>query len=148
MKMRYLAAGLAVIGLGIGAAAAQSPAEFLANADPGKGSRIFNKCKACHTIDEGGPTRVGPNLWGVIGRPVASMDGYSYSDAMAAFGGVWTVDRLFTYLENPRQVVEGTKMAFVGLPKPEDRANLIAYLNQNSVSPVDLVAAATEGAAQ
>ncbi|MCB1486488.1 MAG: cytochrome c family protein [Bauldia sp.] len=162
MKSRYLAAAIAVLGLGIGGpgigslgglgvgigiAAEQSPVEFFAHADPAKGARTFNKCKACHTIEEGGPARVGPNLWGVIGRPVASKEGYSYSTAMLAQGGTWTVDRLFVYLANPRQVVPGTAMTFVGLPKPQERADLIAYLNQNSGSPVDLVAAAQEGAA-
>ena len=133
---------MVLMGIGLGAAKAQSLSERFAAADPDKGAKIFNKCRACHTIEEGGPIRVGPNLWGVIGRPVASFPDYAYSDAMTAFGGVWTVDRLDTYLVNPRKVVTGTKMTFVGLPKPEDRANLIAYLNQNSSTPVDLAAAA------
>jgi cytochrome c len=121
---------------GYGAACAQSLNDRLAAGDPAKGAKIFNQCRACHTIEEGGPTRVGPNLWGVIGRPVASVEGYAYSDAMRAFGGVWTVDRLDVYLTAPRKMVPGINMTFSGLPKPEQRADVIMFLNQNSPSPL------------
>ncbi|MEQ9690843.1 MAG: cytochrome c family protein [Bauldia litoralis] len=139
--VEWMAAVSVATVVGLGGAHAQSLSERFAVADPAKGQKVFNKCRACHTIEEGGPARVGPNLWGAVGRPVAARD-YSYSDAMIAFGGVWSVDRLDVYLEAPRTVVPGGKMAFVGLARPEDRANIIAYLNQNSGAPVDLGAAA------
>lgn len=103
--------------------------------DPAKGERVFARCKACHTIEEGGPNRVGPNLHGVIGRPAASVADYSYSKAMkeaAEKGLVWTPETLDPYLQNPRKTVPGTKMAFAGLPKESDRADVIAYLASQS----------------
>lgn len=144
MVFRLIGAGVVLISLAAGAASAQSLEEQLAVADPAAGAKVFNKCKACHTLEEGGANRVGPNLWAVIGRPVGSVDAYRYSDAMHDFGGVWELERLDQYLTKPRMVVPGTKMVFAGLPKPEDRANLIAYLNQNSADPVSFGAA--EGA--
>jgi cytochrome c len=102
---------------------------LVASADAAAGETVFKKCAACHKLD--GANAVGPHLDGVIGRPVGGVDGYSYSDAMAAHGGDWTPAVLFDFLGNPKQDVPGTKMSFAGLPKPEDRANLIAYLGQH-----------------
>lgn len=113
------------------AAALAGPA--LAEGDAAAGEKVFNKCKACHTVEEG-KNRVGPSLYNVIGRAPASVEGFNYSKAMAEFaaGHVWDDETLSAYLEAPKDVVKGTKMAFVGLKKPEDRADVIAYLKQFS----------------
>ena len=99
------------------------------------GEKIFNKCKACHTVEEGGPNRVGPNLYNVMNRGVAKKADYNYSKAMKEFGEKtpkWTPDILFTYLKNPRALVPGTYMSFAGLKKPQDRDDLLAYLEKAS----------------
>lgn len=117
-------AGAATGGEATGAAV--DVAALLAAGDAAAGEKIAGKCKACHKFD--GSVGTGPYLNGVVGRPVASVAEFSYSDGMKAHGGDWTPEALFTFLENPKGVVAGTKMSFAGLPKPEDRANLIAYL--------------------
>lgn len=104
-------------------------AALLAAADPAAGEKAFGKCKACHTVD--GSDGVGPHLNGVVGRDVASVGGFAYSDAMVAHAGEapqWTPEALQEFLADPKGVVSGTKMSFAGVKKPEDRANLIAYL--------------------
>jgi cytochrome c len=101
---------------------------LMAAADPGKGETVFKKCASCHKLD--GSNAVGPHLDGVVGRPVGSVEGFSYSDGMTGHGGDWTPEELFAFLEDPKESVPGTKMSFAGLPKPEDRANVIAYLQQ------------------
>jgi len=103
-------------------------ATVLASADPAAGEKVFGKCKACHKLDGGDST--GPHLNGVVGRAVASVGGFSYSDGMKAHGGDWTPEALQEFLTSPKSVVKGTKMTFAGLPKVEDRANLISYLQQ------------------
>ncbi len=117
-------------------AAEQQPAEQAAAAaapaagDPAKGKKVFNKCKACHFADKE-KNKVGPHLVGIVGRPVAAVEGFKYSDAMkakAAEIGTWTKENLAKYLANPKGFVPGNKMAFAGLKKPEDVANVIAYL--------------------
>lgn len=108
------------------AAPAFDPATTVANA--AAGATIANKCKACHDLSNAAANKVGPALWGVVGRKVASHPGFAYSDAMKAHGGDWTPDRLNTYLENPKGVVPGTKMAFAGVKDPKERADLVAYL--------------------
>ena len=98
--------------------------------DAARGEKIFAKCKACHEVEKG-VNKVGPTLKGVIGRNVASVPDYAYSQAMKDFAKanpVWTDEMFLTYIENPRKVVPGTKMAFAGLKKPGDRADLLAYL--------------------
>lgn len=102
---------------------------LMAAADPAAGETIFKKCAACHKLD--GANGVGPHLDGVVGRPVASVEGFAYSDGMHAHGGDWTPEELFHFLASPKKDVPGTKMTFVGLPKAEDRANVIAYLEQH-----------------
>jgi cytochrome c2 len=100
--------------------------------DVAAGQTFAKRCAACHTFEEGGANKVGPALWGVFGRPVASVEGFSYSDAMVAFaeGGakVWDAETLHTYLADPKGTVPGTKMVFPGIRKPEDLDNVIAYL--------------------
>ncbi len=101
-------------------------ATVLASADAAAGEKVFGKCKACHKID--GSDGTGPHLNGVMGRAVASVAGFAYSDGMVAHGGDWTPEALQEFLADPKGVVSGTKMAFAGLKKVEDRANLVAYL--------------------
>ena len=100
------------------------------------GKNLTKACAACHSFDKGGPNKVGPNLYSIIGRKVASADGYTYSDAMKAKGGNWGFDELYAFLANPKGVVPGTKMGFAGYPKFEDRANLLLYLHSLSDAPV------------
>lgn len=98
----------------------------LASADIKKGKRVFNKCMACHKID--GQNATGPHLNGVVGRKVASVEGFSYSDALKKIGGDWTPEQLDKWLTSPKDFAPGTKMGFAGLKKVTDRADVIAYL--------------------
>jgi cytochrome c len=117
------------------------PPELLAKADPVKGEEIAKKCAQCHSFAKGEPNHVGPNLWGVIGRARASAPGFSYSDSLKALGGNWTVQEIGAFIYNPKLYLPGTKMGFIGLPKPEDRVDVLAWLNKNSDAPVDLAKA-------
>ncbi|MFN0115485.1 MAG: c-type cytochrome [Paracoccaceae bacterium] len=101
-------------------------AEVYATADAAKGEKAFGKCKACHKVDGGDST--GPHLNGVVGRAVASIAGFAYSDGMKAHGGNWDLEALNAFLTNPKAATPGTKMSFPGFPKVEDRANVIKYL--------------------
>ena len=118
-----------------------SLSELLAEADAGKGEKIFKKCAACHKLEEGA-NATGPYLYGVVGRPIASVAGFGYSDVLAGMGGDWTPEALDEFLHKPSDFAPGTKMTFSGLSKADDRANVIAFLNENSDSPVDFAAAA------
>lgn len=104
----------------------EAPVVALGEGDPAKGEKVFGKCKACHKVD--GKNATGPHLDGVVGRPIASVADFSYSDAFKAHGDSWTLEHLDGYLTNPKEYIPGNKMSFAGLPKAEDRANLIAYL--------------------
>jgi cytochrome c len=115
-------------------AAAFLPATALAQ-DAAAGQRVFNQCRACHTIDRGGRNGVGPNLHGMIGRRAASVEGFRYSNAMrekGEQGWTWTEENLHSYLRNPRGVVPGTNMAFAGLRNEQQLNDLVAYLKQQS----------------
>ena len=112
----------------------------MAAADPAAGEGQFRACGACHSV-EPGENKVGPSLHDVVGRDIAAIEGFAYSDAMAAMEGGWTPALLFDFLGNPKGVVPGTKMNYAGIGDLADRANLIAYLNEIGGSPVDL----TEG---
>ncbi len=101
--------------------------DLLAAADVAKGEKTFGKCKACHKLEEGA-NATGPYLFGVVGRDVATAEGFSYSSAMQEHGGQWTPERISEFLTKPKDVVPGTKMSFAGLKKATDRANVIAYL--------------------
>ncbi len=95
--------------------------------DATKGQQTFKQCALCHAA-EAGKTKIGPSLFGVVGRKAGTLPGFSYSDAMKKFDKTWTPEELDTYLADPRKVVPGTKMVFVGLKKEDDRENVIAYL--------------------
>jgi cytochrome c len=111
-------------------------ATLLAAADVEKGRRIAGVCTSCHTFDQGGQDRTGPNLWDIVGRDVASRRTFTYSSAFAAQTGSWTYERLDRYLTNPAKAVPGNRMGFAGLRKAEERANVIAFLSTLSARPV------------
>lgn len=113
-------------------------AALLASADIAEGEKVAKKCAACHAFEEGGPNKVGPGLWNVVGRPVGAHDGFSYSDAVGGHGGEWTFEELNGFLWKPKEWIPGTSMGFAGLRKPEERADLIAYLRSLSADPVPL----------
>jgi cytochrome c len=137
-----------VVEEGEGAAVAEKPIEFyLAAADPAKGEQVFKKCAACHNADKGGANALGPNLWGVLGEPVGKGHGFAFSEALAGHGGSWDWNTLSQWLANPKKFAPGTKMTFAGLSKPEDRANIIAFLNAHSDAPKPMPAAPPEAVA-
>ncbi|RVT87227.1 cytochrome c family protein [Rhodobacteraceae bacterium CCMM004] len=103
-------------------------ATVMASADAGAGERVWGKCRACHKLEDGA-NGTGPHLYDVVGRPVGGVDGFNYSGALSAVADVWSPEHLNAFLEDPRGYAPGTSMGFAGLPKVEDRANLIAYLD-------------------
>jgi cytochrome c len=146
-KMGYPIAG--VVEEGAGGGAPEQPIEtYLAKADPAKGQQTFNKCMACHNADKGGANQLGPNLWDVIGEPIGQGKGFAFSDALSKKGGTWNWDNLSQWLTSPRAFAPGTKMTFAGLGDPQDRANVIAFLNSHSDAPKPLPAAPAATAAQ
>src|SRR6476619_1694181 len=139
-KMGYPIAGIEQEGEA-GAAAEQPIEVYLAKADAAKGADVFKKCAACHTAEKGGPNQVGPDVWGVIGEPIGQGRGFAFSDGLAKKGGTWNWDNLSQWLTSPKAFSPGTKMTFAGLSNPQDRANVIAFLNQHSDGPKPLPAA-------
>lgn len=125
------------------APAAEPPPDFataIPAADAMAGEMIAERCAACHDWTKGGPNKIGPNLYGVVGRARASHPGFEYSPAMKAKMGEWTYEDLFTFLRQPATFVPGTKMTFAGLPKAQDRLNVIAFLRMQADSPAPLPA--------
>jgi cytochrome c len=117
---------------GEGAAEAEKPIAFyLASADAAKGEQVFKKCAACHNVDKGGA-----NLWGVLGEPIGKGRGFAFTDALASIGGTWNWDNMSEWLKNPKAFAPGTKMTFAGLGNPQDRADIIMFLNQHSDHPL------------
>ena len=110
--------------------AASAPAAMLSPAE--RGAKVYKRCKACHTINEGGKNRVGPNLWGIIGQKAGQIDGFAYSKAMEESDIVWTEENLSEYLRKPTEFLPGGRMAFAGLKKEEDRDAVIAYIKAES----------------
>ena len=135
-----LAGALALAGCGksdkpaddAGGTAATNAPEVTVEPTASMGEQVFKRCAACHTIDKAGANGIGPNLHGVVGRAVASHEGFNYSSAMKAKGGVWDDAALDIYLKQPMMAVPGTRMAFAGIPDDLDRKALILYLDQQS----------------
>jgi cytochrome c len=128
---------------GAAPAAAEEPIEKLfAAATPEKGENAAKKCAACHTFAKGEPNRVGPNLYGVVGRERGSVQGFNYSAGMKGKPGKWTVEDLNHFLQNPKGFIPGTSMSFAGVPRGSERADIITFLNTKSDSPVQLPKAA------
>jgi cytochrome c len=132
---------------GAAAPAGQPIEALLASASVQAGTADAKVCEVCHNFGKGQGTKIGPDLYGVVGRPVASEAGFNYTAALKAKGGNWTFDALNTWLTNPRADVPGTAMTFAGLPSEKQRADVIDYLNSNSDSPLPLPKAAQNQAA-
>ena len=109
---------------------------ILGNVEHGK--MVFKKCAACHSISKGGGNKIGPALWGIIGRKVGSISDYKYSKAMSGFGKNWDFEAMNNFLLKPKDYIKGTKMAYNGLKKEKDRASIILYLNEQSDFPLPL----------
>lgn len=142
-KGGYEIADAAPGGEGSGAA---KPINFAAG-DPAKGKDLFSKCASCHTITQGGANGIGPNLWGTMGEEMGKgKAGYAFSAALSGHGGKWDWASMDAWLKSPRKFADGTKMSFAGLSSPEDRANLIRYVNEQG-SNLPVPAAPAEDAA-
>ena len=111
---------------------------LFASTSVAEGAKVFKKCAACHSINKGGSNKIGPALWGVLGRSAGSVPGYKYSKAMAAHSKNWSFEEMNGFLIKPKNWIKGTKMSFAGLKKAEDRAAVILYLNENTNSPLQL----------
>jgi cytochrome c len=138
-----------VVQEGEGGAEAEKPIAFyLASADAAAGEQVFKKCTACHNADKGGANALGPNLYGVLGEGIGKGHaGFAFSPALSGVGGTWTWDTMSAWLASPKKFAPGTKMTFAGLSNPQDRANVMAFLNSRSDSPQPLPAAPAEAAA-
>ena len=120
---------------------------LLQTADIAAGEKVFGKCAACHTINQGGANGIGPNLWATMGKPHGHVAGFAYSDALKSIPGNWDWTNMNAWLTSPRKYADGTKMTFAGLGKAEDRANLMVYLNaQGSNLPLPAAPVAEEAA--
>ena len=109
---------------------------LFASTSSAEGAKIFSKCKACHSIAKGGGNKIGPALWGVLGRKAGSLPDYKYSKAMSAYGKSWSFEEMDGFLNKPKEWIKGTKMSYAGLKNAKDRAALILYMNENTDSPL------------
>jgi cytochrome c len=147
MRIFYL--GLLVLVLagcgqdGGGGQSAQAPAEpidinaLMADADPARGKALYLQCRACHSLEQGGVNKVGPNLYGLLDSKAGFAEGFAYSEALAGSGVVWTPETLNKWLERPSELVPGNRMIFYGIRSPEDRAAMIAYLQRETSQPAN-----------
>ncbi len=143
----YVVEGVELADLSSGeeeAVAEPSLAELLAVADAANGAKVFRKCATCHTIDNGGANRVGPNLYDTVGAAYGHIDGFNYSNALMDAGGTWGYEELDDWIENPRAFIPGNKMAYGGIRDAQDRADLILYMRDNTANPPPLPVAAVE----
>lgn len=113
-------------------------ADILKTADITRGKSLSKKCAACHSFEKGGPNKVGPNLWDIVGHKVAAREGYAYSGALTSLEGNWNYEALYEFLKSPKDFTPGTKMSFAGFKKPEDIAAMIEFLRNNSEKPLPL----------
>jgi cytochrome c len=153
-EMGYPIAGVEEAGA---ADAGPSFMALLATADPAAGQKVFAKCQACHSAEQGGGDKIGPNLYGVVGKPIGKHEpGFAYTAALSGHGGTWDFESLDHWLTNPQGFAKGTAMTFAGLPKAQDRANVVAYLNSMGsnlplpapeAAPAEEAAPAAEGEA-
>ena len=111
---------------------------LFASTSAADGAKVFKKCAACHSIAQGSGNKIGPALWGVLGRKAGSISDYKYSKAMAAYGKAWSFDGMNAFLKKPKDWIKGTKMSFAGLKNPKDRAAVILYMNENTDNPLPL----------
>ena len=111
---------------------------LFASVSSADGEKVFKKCAACHSISKGGSNKIGPALWGVLGRQAGSVEGYKYSKVMAAHEKKWSFEEMNGFLTKPKDWIKGTKMAFTGLKKANDRAAVILYMNEQTDSPLPL----------
>ena len=131
---------------GEGGEADKPIAFYLQTADAAKGEAVFKKCAACHNAEPGGANALGPGLYGVMGNPVAAHPAFAYSDPLKSKGGSWDWETMSTWLANPKKFAPGTKMTFAGLGNPQDRANVMLFLNSRDSSPLPIPAAPAEAA--
>ena len=111
---------------------------IFASTSAAEGAKVFKKCAACHSIAEGGKNKIGPALWGVLGRQAGSLPDYKYSKAMAAHGEKWSFEEMNGFLIKPKDWIKGTKMSYAGLKSEKERAAVILYMNENTNSPLPL----------
>ena len=143
-QMGYPIEGVVVEG---GDAAVEEPiAVYLAKGDAAKGENVFKKCAACHNAEPGGANALGPALYGVMGNPVAGHPGFAFSEPLKSKGGTWDWETMSTWLTNPKKFAPGTKMTFAGLGNPQDRADVMLFLNSRDSAPLPVPAAPAEAA--
>ena len=111
---------------------------LFASTSSADGAKIFKKCAACHSIAQGGSNKIGPALWGVLGRKAGTVSGYKYSKSMVAYGKPWSFEEMDGFLTKPKDWIKGTKMSFVGLKNAKERAAVILYMNENTDNPLPL----------
>lgn len=139
--------GIVAEGAGDAGAVADKPKEpevpiatLLASADVAKGAKVFGKCRSCHTFEKGGKAKAGPPLYGIVGRDIASLEGFKYSDSLSGKDGNWGFEELNAFLTSPKGFAAKTSMGFAGLKKAKDRAAIIAWLREQADNPVPLPA--------
>jgi len=143
-KSAYQVASVTTVASTTSAEASSSNSEsenimaLFASTSAAEGAKVFKKCAACHSIAEGGGNKIGPTLWGVLGRPAGSVPEYKYSKAMAAHGKNWSFEEMNGFLIKPKDWIKGTKMSFAGLKNAKERAAVILYMNENTNSPLPL----------